>query len=145
MDKEKVIIYSDGACSGNPGKGGWGAMLIYKDNQKKISGGESQTTNNRMELRAVIEALKLLKTHCDAVIYTDSQYVKKGMTEWLNGWKRNGWKNSKKEEVKNKDLWQCLDMLVNKHSVEWRWVKGHSGDAHNEAVDCLARQAIKNI
>ncbi|MDR0571252.1 MAG: ribonuclease HI [Rickettsiales bacterium] len=145
MDKESVVIYSDGACSGNPGKGGWGAVLIYKNNQKEISGCEALTTNNRMELMAAIEALKLLKRYCNVILYTDSQYVKRGVTEWLGGWKNNDWKNSKKEEVKNRDLWQQLDVLIGKHNVEWRWVKGHSGDIHNDRVDYLARQSIKSI
>jgi ribonuclease HI len=141
----KVIIYTDGACSGNPGKGGWAALLTFEEHQKEIGGGEIFTTNNRMELRAVIEALKTLKRRCEVVLYTDSQYVKKGITEWMINWKRNGWKNSQREEVKNKDLWIELDNFANKHDIKWCWVKGHGNDSCNNRVDFLARQEIKNL
>jgi ribonuclease HI len=145
MENDKTVIYTDGACSGNPGRGGWGALLIYKENKKEINGGEIFTTNNRMELIAVIEALKLLKRSCNIEIYTDSQYVKKGVTEWLVNWKKNNWKNSQKEEVKNKDLWVELDKLLKNHNIEWNWVKGHAGNIYNERVDFLARQGIKKL
>lgn len=142
----KVTIYTDGACSGNPGIGGWGAILIYKEYKKEIYGGDENTTNNRMELTAVIEALSTLKKiNCDIEIYTDSQYVKNGITLWLENWKRNGWKNSKKQNVLNRELWEKLEFLVNKHNIEWFWVKGHSNVELNEQVDKLARLGIKKI
>jgi ribonuclease HI len=144
VEENKVVIYTDGACSGNPGRGGWGGLLIFGEHQKEISGGENFTTNNRMELTAVIETLKLLKRSCEVAIYTDSQYVKNGITEWIHGWKRNNWKNSQKQEVKNKDLWLLLDELSAKHNIEWRWVKGHADDVCNNRVDFLARQVIKS-
>jgi ribonuclease HI len=144
-NNDKVIIYTDGACSGNPGKGGWGALLIFGEHQKEISGGEAFTTNNRMELRAVIEALKALKKRCQVIVYTDSQYVKKGITEWLFNWKRNNWKNSQREEVKNKDLWLELDKIADEHDIDWHWVKGHADDTHNNRVDSLARGEIKKM
>jgi ribonuclease HI len=143
VQDNKVAIYTDGACSGNPGKGGWGALLIFGEHQKEISGGEAFTTNNRMELRAVIEALKILKKSCQVIVYTDSQYVKKGITEWLFNWKKNNWKNSQKEEVKNKDLWLELDKIASGHDIDWRWVKGHADDIYNNKVDSLARGEIK--
>ncbi len=142
---EKVIIYTDGACSGNPGKGGWGALLISGENRREIYGGELSTTNNKMELTAVIEALKLLKYKCDVEVWTDSQYVKNGITEWIFGWKKNGWKNSQKQPVKNKDLWVKLDELSSFHNVSWHWVKGHNGHIENERVDELARQGIAEL
>ncbi len=141
-DKDKVIIYTDGACSGNPGKGGWGAILIYGDNKKEISGYSELTTNNKMELQAVIEALSLLKRKCNVELWTDSNYVKNGITEWIYNWKKNNWKNSKKEIVKNQELWQKLDELNNFHNIEWNWVKGHGEDELNNRVDKLAKNEI---
>jgi len=138
----KIQIYTDGACSGNPGPGGWGAVLIYKEHSKKISGFEKETTNNRMELKAVIESLKALKKSSEVIIYTDSKYVQNGINEWIHSWKINGWKNSAKKPVKNIDLWQELDEQVAKHNLQWVWVKGHSGNKFNEMADELARQAI---
>ena len=143
---KQVTIYTDGACSGNPGPGGWGAVLIYGDHEKDISGGELDTTNNRMEMMAVIEGLRALKDKCNVAIYTDSTYVMKGLTEWLAGWKAKGWKTAAKKPVKNKDLWLELESQVNRHQVEWNWVKGHSGDEYNERADKLAfdeSQALK--
>ena len=137
-----VVIYTDGACSGNPGPGGWGSILIYNSHRKELSGGERDTTNNRMEMMAVIQALESLKRSCEVVIHTDSTYVMKGMTEWLAGWKSRGWKTASKQPVKNVDLWERLDEAVGKHQVEWRWVKGHSGVPENERADELARLAI---
>ncbi len=134
-----VTIYTDGACSGNPGPGGWGAILMMGDNEKELSGGEANTTNNRMELMAAIEALNALKEPCRVDLYTDSQYVRKGITEWIVGWQKNGWKNSQKKPVKNADLWQDLLKARETHQVEWHWVKGHSGDVNNERADTLAR------
>ena len=143
---KRVEIYTDGACSGNPGVGGWGCVLRYRENEKELSGGELQTTNNRMELTAVIEALKALKTHCNVTLYTDSKYVMNGITEWLDEWKKNGWKTkSKKNEVKNIDLWQKLDELSSKHEIRFVWVKGHNGDAGNERVDTLARSEVMKL
>lgn len=142
----KITIYTDGACSGNPGIGGWGAILLYQDHRKEIYGGDKYTTNNKMELMAVIEALfALKKENCDIEIYTDSQYVKKGITEWLFGWKKNNWKNSKKQEVLNRDLWEKLDVLTSKHNIEWFWVKGHNNNELNERADELARLGIKEL
>lgn len=138
----RIEIFTDGACSGNPGNGGWAALLRYKNIEKELSGGESQTTNNRMELTAVIEALKALKTVCNITIYTDSKYVMSGITEWLENWKRNNWKTSnKKGDVKNVDLWLQLDELIKQHEIRWVWVKGHNGHPENERVDTLARAA----
>lgn len=146
MDKnEKVIIYTDGACSNNPGVGGWGAILTYKGSKKEIYGGESYTTNNKMELTAVIEALKSLKRKCSVEIYTDSQYVKRGITEWIEGWKQKNWKLSNKKDVLNRELWQQLDNLVNQHEIEWFWVKGHNNNELNERADELARTGIKDV
>ena len=142
----RIEIFTDGACSGNPGIGGWGALLRYKDIEKELSGGEEDTTNNRMELTAVIEALKALKTVCNITLYTDSKYVMCGITEWLENWKRNGWRTSnKKSDVKNVDLWQQLDELIKKHEIRWVWVKGHNGHPENERVDTLARNEVANI
>ena len=137
-----VVIYTDGACSGNPGPGGWGSILMYNGHRKELSGGDGETTNNRMEMMAVIIALETLKRPCDVVVHTDSTYVMKGMTEWLAGWKSRGWKTAGKQPVKNVDLWERLDEAVNRHRVEWRWVKGHSGVPENERADELARLAI---
>lgn len=141
-NNKKVIIYTDGACSGNPGKGGWGAVLKYGEIAKQISGYSDLTTNNKMELQAVIEALKLLKKRCDVEIFTDSVYVKDGITKWINSWKKNNWKTSKKEPVKNKELWIELDNLRNQHNINWNWVKGHADDEINNIVDKLARSEI---
>ena len=139
-----VVIYTDGACKGNPGPGGWGALLKSGSTEKELFGGERETTNNRMELMAVIEALRALKRPCAVTLNVDSQYVLKGMTEWLPGWKAKGWKTSTKQPVKNVDLWQALDELVNRsgHTIEWRWVRGHNGDAGNERADVLANMGV---
>lgn len=138
-----ITIYVDGACSGNPGPGGWGAACILNDKEFTLSGGENQTTNNRMELKAAIESLKLIPLAQPVTIYTDSQYVKNGITSWILGWKKNNWVNSKKEPVKNKDLWVELDAVIQAHEkVQWEWVKGHSGNPMNEKVDMLAKRAI---
>lgn len=143
---EKVIIYTDGACSGNPGPGGWGAILIYKGIEKEISGGNKQTTNNIMEMTAVLEALKMLKTECEVEIYSDSAYVVNAFnSKWIDNWKKNGWKNSQKEEVKNKEIWQELDLLVKKYKAKFNKVKGHSIDKYNNRCDELARNAIKAL
>lgn len=146
MDKTKdsnpVIIYSDGACSGNPGPGGWGAVLIYGDKRKEISGGEPMTTNNRMELRAATEALMALKRSCSAELHTDSEYLRKGITEWIGKWKANGWRTASRDPVKNADLWQALDEARQRHKVSWHWVKGHAGEVENERADELARQGM---
>lgn len=137
----RVEIFTDGACSGNPGPGGWGAILRYKDIEKELSGGEAETTNNRMELTAVIEALKALKTRCVISLYTDSKYVMDGVNQWLPNWKKNNWRTTnKKSEVKNIDLWQQLDELLPQHEILWNWVKGHNGHPENERVDKLARE-----
>lgn len=138
-------IYTDGACRGNPGPGGWGAVLRYGDNVRELYGGDPDTTNNRMELTAVIEALKLLKRPVKVRVTTDSTYVMKGCTEWLAGWKQRGWRTASKSAVKNADLWQQLDELTTKHEVEWQWVKGHSGHAENEWVDQLANRGIDEM
>lgn len=142
----RIEIFTDGACSGNPGAGGWGALLRYRDIEKELSGGEIQTTNNRMELTAVIEALKALKTTCNITIYTDSKYVMSGICEWMPNWKRNNWKTAnKKADVKNVDLWLQLDDLIQKHEIRWVWVKGHNGHPENERVDGLARAEVQKI
>lgn len=142
---KQVEIYTDGACRGNPGPGGWGALLIYGDSEKEIFGGERDTTNNRMELTAAIEALKLLKRPCELTLYTDSQYVRKGMLEWIQGWKARGWKTAAKKPVKNDDLWRELDEQVNRHQVKWVWVKGHAGNPGNEKADELANRGIDEL
>jgi ribonuclease HI len=141
----KIAIYTDGACSGNPGRGGWGALLIYGDRRREIYGGEHDTTNNRMELSAVIGALKLLSRGTEAEVFTDSQYVKNGITEWISKWKANGWKSAGGKPVKNKDLWLELDGLASLHSISWQWVKGHAGHPENERVDELARRGIAEL
>ena len=142
----RVEIFTDGACSGNPGVGGWGAILRYKDIEKELSGGEENTTNNRMELMAVIMALSALKTNCNISLYTDSKYVMNGVTEWLANWKRNNWRTAnKKQEVKNVDLWQRLDELTQQHEIRWLWVKGHNGHPENERCDALARSEVAKI
>ena len=141
-----VEIYTDGACSGNPGAGGWGALLRYGSIEKELSGGAVDTTNNRMELTAVIEALKALKKPCNVTLYTDSRYVMDGVNEWLPNWKLNGWRTSnKKTPVKNVDLWQLLESLIENHKIKWIWVKGHNGHPENERVDKLAREQAKSV
>jgi len=137
-----VVIYTDGACSGNPGPGGWGSVMMYNSHRREMSGGDSETTNNRMEMMAVIQALESLKRPCDIIIHTDSTYVMKGMTEWLEQWKRRNWRTAGKKPVKNIELWQRLEQAIERHTVEWRWVKGHSGVPENERADELARLAI---
>jgi len=138
----EVDAYTDGACSGNPGPGGWGVLLRTSGHEKELSGGETETTNQRMELQAAIEALKALKKSCHITIYSDSKYVVQGMTEWIHGWKKKTWKNANKKPVANQDLWKQLDRLVQSHVVEWKWVKGHAGHSENERADELARMAI---
>ena len=145
INKPKVTIYTDGACKGNPGVGGWGAFLSSVGHEKDLFGGEALTTNNRMELTAPIEALASLKRSCEVVILTDSEYVRKGITEWIHGWKQRGWKTAAKQPVKNADLWQRLDALRNLHQVEWRWVKGHAGDPGNERADELANRGAASV
>jgi len=143
IKRPAVTIYTDGACKGNPGPGGWGAWLSTGEHEKELFGGERQTTNNRMELTAVIEALTSLKRSCDITIYTDSEYVRKGITEWIHGWKTRGWKTADRKPVKNADLWQRLDALRDLHHVDWRWVKGHAGDPGNERADALANRGVE--
>jgi ribonuclease HI len=137
-----VEIFTDGACSGNPGRGGWGAILRYKGHEKELSGGEMETTNNRMEMLAAINALEGLKRPCHVKLYTDSRYLQQGVSEWLHKWKRNGWKSAGKKPVRNQDLWERIDSLLNNHKVEFVWLKGHAGHAENERADRLAREAI---
>lgn len=137
-----VEIFTDGACKGNPGRGGWGALLRFAGQTRELCGGESQTTNNRMELRAAIEALSVLKESCDVGLTTDSTYVRDGITQWLPKWKRNGWRTAAGKPVKNQDLWQALDEQVARHTVTWHWVKGHSGHPDNERADELANEGI---
>lgn len=139
---DAVVIYTDGACKGNPGIGGWGVWLQYKGKEKQLCGGELLTTNNRMELMAVIQALETLKRSCVVELYTDSTYVKQGFTEWLPNWKKRGWKTASKTPVKNEDLWRRLDQATLRHQIQWRWVKGHSGDVGNDKADQLANQGI---
>ncbi len=141
---KKIILYTDGACSGNPGKGGWGAVLLYGEHQKDLSGFAEHTTNNKMELMAVIQGLENLKEKCAVEIYTDSKYVKDGITKWIFNWQKKNWKTASKKPVKNKELWQALQIQVNRHIVNWHWVKGHSGDKWNEHVDQLARNEVEN-
>lgn len=137
-----VTIYTDGACSGNPGPGGWGAVLRHGDTIKELKGGEPLTTNNRMELRAATEALNALKRSCDVELHTDSQYVKNGLNTWIHGWKVNGWRTKDKKPVKNVELWQALDAAVQRHRINWHWVKGHAGDEWNERADALANEGM---
>lgn len=144
-DSELIQIYTDGACRGNPGPGGWGALLKFGSKEKQLYGGESLTTNNRMELRAVIEALSALKRPCNVSVTSDSTYVLKGINEWLPNWKKRGWLTSGKKPVKNEDLWKSLDSLKSVHNIEWHWVKGHSGHLENELVDQLANKGIDEL
>jgi len=139
---KKVELFSDGACRGNPGPGGWGVLLRHGDTEKELYGGEAHTTNNRMELQAAIEGLTALKESCDVTLVTDSQYVRKGITEWITNWKRNNWRNAAKKPVVNKDLWQALDEQAARHTVQWNWVKGHSGHRENDIADQLANRGI---
>lgn len=140
-----IEIFTDGACRGNPGPGGWGALLRAGKHEKELWGGEAHTTNNRMEMTAVIESLKALKQSSEVVLTTDSQYVRKGITEWIEGWKRKNWQTSARKPVKNADLWREIDSLASQHAVDWRWVKGHSGHAENERVDDLANRGIDEL
>lgn len=142
-----IEIYTDGACKGNPGPGGWGVLLKSGGTEKELFGGEAQTTNNRMELLAVIEALSALKRPCQVTLYLDSEYVRKGITEWINGWKARGWRTAAKQPVKNVDLWQRLDAVVSTsgHVIDWRWVKGHAGDPGNERADALANRGVDAV
>ena len=143
--KPRIVVYTDGACSGNPGPGGWGAILMSGGHRKEIKGGEEHTTNNRMEMMAVISALETLKFPSDVELWTDSQYVKNGITAWIHGWKRNGWKTADKKPVKNAELWQQLDAARKPHKIEWQWVKGHAGHPENERADELARAGVAEI
>ena len=139
---DNVTIYTDGACSGNPGPGGWGALMQFGANERELKGGEPQTTNNRMELFAAIAALEALKRPCTVNLHTDSTYLRDGITKWIINWKRNGWKTAAKKPVKNVDLWQRLEAAIQRHEIAWRWVKGHAGDPGNEAADALAQQGL---
>jgi ribonuclease HI len=139
---DRVIIHTDGACSGNPGPGGWGVILEYGDKKRELKGGETHTTNNRMELMAAIQALEALKRPCDVDLHTDSQYLRNGIMTWIHGWKRNGWKTADKKPVKNVDLWQRLDAALGHHKIKWHWVKGHAGHDLNERADELAREGL---
>ncbi len=142
---DKVLIHTDGACRGNPGPGGWGAILGYGDREAELLGAERDTTNNRMELMAAIQGLEALKRPCEVVLTTDSQYVRKGITEWLDAWKRRGWKTADRKPVKNRDLWERLDVVARRHEVHWKWIKGHSGHPLNERADQLANRAIDEM
>ena len=142
---KQVTIFTDGACSGNPGPGGWGAVLISGDTEKEIMGGEAQTTNNRMELMAAIKALDQLKRPCHVDLHTDSKYLRDGITQWIDRWKRNGWKTANKKPVKNVDLWQRLDALRDRHAITWHWVKGHAGHPENERADALANRGLDEL
>ena len=142
MTANKVIVHTDGACSGNPGPGGWGAILVFNGTRKELSGGEKETTNNRMELTGAIMALESLKRACKVEIHVDSAYVKDGITKWIHGWKRNGWKTADKKPVKNVELWQRLDAAIAAHDISWHWVKGHAGHSENERADELARAGM---
>jgi ribonuclease HI len=141
----RVEIFTDGACRGNPGPGGWGALLRFGDDEKELCGGEAETTNNRMELMAVIQALSALKRPCDVILTSDSTYVLKGIQEWIPSWKKRGWKTAAKKPVKNVDLWKLLDDAIQGHTIDWRWVKGHSGHAENEIADQLANRGIDEL
>jgi len=140
---KKVTLYTDGACSGNPGPGGWACVLIYGEHEKELSGGAAETTNNRMEMTAALEGLKILKRPCKVEFYTDSNYLKDGVTQWLAGWKKRGWKTATRKPVKNQDIWEQLDQVIQTHQIEWHWVKGHAGDEYNERCDELAREALE--
>ncbi len=142
---DDVVIYADGACRGNPGPGGWGAWLKSGEHEKELFGGEKLTTNNRMELTAVIEALASLKRRCEVAVYTDSEYVKNGITTWIHGWKKRGWLTADKKPVKNAELWRRLDELNASHVVHWHWVKGHAGDPGNERADMLANRGVDSV
>ena len=142
---DNVTIYTDGACKGNPGLGGWGAWLTCRGHERELFGGERETTNNRMELTAVIEALNALKRPCHVDLHTDSQYVKNGITEWIHSWKLHNWKNANKKPVKNAELWQALDAAVQRHQIDWHWVKGHAGDEGNEKADMLANKGVESV
>jgi ribonuclease HI len=142
MTDQRVVVYTDGACSGNPGPGGWGVILTFGDHSKELKGGEAHTTNNRMELLAAISALEALKRSCVVDIHTDSQYLRNGIMSWIQGWKRNGWRTADKSPVKNVDLWKRLDAALAQHKVQWHWVKGHAGHAMNERADELAREGL---
>ena len=142
---KQVIIYTDGACRGNPGPGGWGALIKIDNAEKEIFGGQPSTTNNQMELTAAIEGLAALKETCNVELFTDSRYVMDGITQWIRNWKKNNWRTAAKKDVKNKELWQKLDNLISQHQVQWHWVKGHSGDAGNETADFLANKGIDSI
>ena len=137
-----VEVWTDGACSGNPGPGGWGAILSYKGKERELSGGEALTTNNRMELMGAISALETLTRPCTVALHTDSQYLRQGITAWIHGWKKNGWKTADKKPVKNEELWKRLDAALKQHKIEWKWVKGHAGDEMNERADALARAGM---
>ena len=141
----RVEIFTDGACSGNPGPGGWGALLRFAGTEKEIAGGEAATTNNRMEMMGAIQALETLKRPCAVRVHTDSAYLRDGITKWIHGWRRNGWKTADKKPVKNEDLWRRLETAAARHEVEWLWVKGHAGHPENERVDALARDAVRKI
>lgn len=142
---KRVEIFTDGACKGNPGPGGWGALLRYKSQEKELCGGEHETTNNRMELMGAIEGLAALIEPCQVVLTTDSQYVRKGISQWIFNWKKNGWRTASKQPVKNADLWKRLDQMTQQHQVDWRWVKGHSGHRENEIADQLANRGIESL
>jgi ribonuclease HI len=141
--KNIVEIYTDGACSGNPGHGGYGAVLLYNGHQKELSGFQENTTNNQMELKGAIEGLKALKRSSEIILYTDSIYVKNGISEWIKNWKINGWRGADKKPIKNQELWQELDLLASKHHITWKWIKGHNGNKYNDLADKLATEAIK--
>ena len=145
MTEDPVEIYADGACRGNPGPGGWGVLLRAKGRERELLGSDPATTNNRMELMAVISALEALRRHCAVRVYTDSQYVQKGISVWIRDWKRRGWRTAAKQPVKNADLWQRLDQLAQGHDIEWHWVRGHAGHAENERADALANRAIDEL
>ena len=145
MTYPQVCLYTDGACSGNPGPGGWGALLTMGSHEKELCGAEAHTTNNRMEMMAAIQGLRALKNPCQVDLYTDSQYLRMGITSWIVGWKKNGWKTADKKPVKNEDLWRVLEDLVSIHDIRWHWVKGHNGHPENERVDLLARSAILTL
>jgi ribonuclease HI len=142
---DSVVVYTDGACKGNPGPGGWGALLRWKGHEKELFGGERDTTNNRMELTAVIQALSALKSRCRVAVYTDSEYVKNGITTWIHGWKQRGWRTADKKPVKNMELWQRLEALAALHDVHWHWVRGHDGDPGNERADALANRGADSV